>query len=139
MSTLAELKEKIIKNPYNKEIVLSVVKKYGLTLCNASDRLKDDEEVVMAAVSQNGFALKYASERLRSDVNFCIECANIDSDCTLFFKGEAKEIFQAHHNDIVAIEQQQQQNKANEALLAKLSTCEIVVPNHLFKRKLFNV
>jgi hypothetical protein len=139
MSTLAELKEKIIKNPYNKEIVLSVVKKYGLTLCNASDRLKDDEEVVMAAVSQNGFALKYASERLRSDVNFCIECANIDSDCTLFFKGEAKEIFEKYHNNIVAIEQQQQ-NKANEALLAKLSKTETAIPtNKLFKRRLLDV
>jgi hypothetical protein len=91
---------------------------------------------VLAAVSQNGSALKYSSAKLRSDVNFCIECAKIDKNSSKYFMGEAKKIFQAHHN-LESVEQQQQQNKANEALLAKLSTGEMIVhTNKLFKRKL---
>jgi hypothetical protein len=61
----------------------------------------------------------------------------------LFFKGEAKEIFKKYQNNPEAIQsiyaQQQEQNKANEALLAKLSTGEIATPNHLFKRRLLDV
>jgi hypothetical protein len=128
----------------NEEIVLATIKQDGVALQYASCRLQNDKRIVLDAVSQNSLALIFASDRLKSNVPFCIECANIDSDCTLFFKGEAKEIFQAHHNDIYEVEQvytqQQQQNKANEALLSKLTTGEIVVPtNHLFKRKLLDV
>jgi hypothetical protein len=51
--------------------------------------------------------------------------------------GDAKKIFQVYQNNIVAVEQQ---NKANEVLLAKLSNGKITVPtNQLFKRKLLDV
>jgi hypothetical protein len=127
----------------NESIVLATVSKNGSALIFASDRLKENEEVVMVAVQDRDFALNYASARLRSDVNFCIECAKIDKNSSKYFMGEAKKIFQAHHNDIDEVEQvytQQQQNKANEALLAKLSTGEINIPtNKLFKRKLLDV
>jgi hypothetical protein len=84
----------------------------------------------------------YASDRLRSDVNFCISSAKQDPDSIAYFLGEAKEIFEKYHNNLEEIQSfyaQQQQNKANEALLAKLSTGKITIPNDkLFKRKLFN-
>jgi hypothetical protein len=75
---------------------------------------------VLAAVNQNGTVLQHASDRLKSDINFCIECAKQEQESIAYFEGEAKEIFQAHNNDIVAVEAQQQQNKADEALLAKI-------------------
>ncbi len=49
----------------DKEFVLAEVKKCGLALEFASQRLQNDPEVVLAAVSENGTALKYASPELR--------------------------------------------------------------------------
>jgi hypothetical protein len=147
----------------NEEVVLAAVQENGRALLYASDRLKDNEEVVLASVNQNGYALKYASarlkdneevvlsivqeygfvlgwasDRLRSDVNFCIECAKKNPGSIAYFLGEAKEIFETHQHDIVAVEHQQQ-NKANEALLAKLSTKKFVNTTKVFKRKLLDV
>jgi hypothetical protein len=87
----------------------------------------------MAAVKQDGTALKYTSGRLRSDVPFCIECAKKNPESIAYFEGEAKDLFQTHHNDIVAVEQQ----SANEALLLKLSKNQTFSPS-LFKRNLLN-
>jgi hypothetical protein len=124
----------------NESIVLSAVQEDGIALYYASDRLQDNESIVLPAVKQDGWSLQYASERLRSDVNFCIECAKKDPDSIAYFLGEAKEIFEAHHNDIDEIEEvytQQQQNKANEVLLTKISTKQkIVNTTKVFKRKL---
>jgi hypothetical protein len=90
-------------------------------------------------VKNNYWALNYASDRLRSDVNFCIECAKKKPEAIAYFLGKAKKIFKAHHNDVVAVEQQ----NANEALLKKLSTLKklttgemTVSTDKLFKRKL---
>jgi hypothetical protein len=107
----------------------------------------DDKAFVLATVKNRGYALNYASARLRSDVTFCIECAKKKPESIAYFLGEAKKIFQAHHNDIVAVgeayaqqqaeREQQQQNKANEDLLAKLSTKQkFVNTTNIFKRKL---
>jgi hypothetical protein len=72
----------------------------------------------------------------------------------LFFEGEAKDLFEKYKNDIVAVEkaytqqqaerekqqEEREQKQANEALLSKLTTGEIVVStNKLFKRKLLDV
>jgi hypothetical protein len=105
---------------------------------------------VLSAVNQDCYAIIYASDRLRSDVTFCIKCAKKNPKSIAYFLGEAKEIFQAHHNDIDEIEEsytqeqsekkQQQQNKANEDLLAKLSTKQkFVNTTKVFKRKLLDV
>jgi hypothetical protein len=127
----------------NEEFVLVAVNQKGRYLAYVSDRLKDDKAVVLASVSKNGYALRHASDRLRRDVNFCIECAKKNPDSIAYFLGEAKDLFEAYNNDVIAVEEvytQQQQNKANEALLAKLTTGEMTVPtNSLFKRKLLNV
>jgi hypothetical protein len=94
----------------------------------------------LAAVQQNGTALAYANDKLRRNINFCIECAKKNPEAISYFEGEAKELFEAHNNDIDKIEEvyaQQQQNKANEVLLAKLSKTETAIPtNKLFKRKI---
>ena len=50
----------------NKEIVLAVVQKYGLSP-HASKRLRDDREVVLLGVKKNGKGLLYASDRLKDD------------------------------------------------------------------------
>jgi hypothetical protein len=54
--------------------------------------------------------------------------------------GEAKDLFETHHNNIVAVEEQQKQNKTNEFLLnllKKLSTKQKFVNiTKVFKRKL---
>jgi hypothetical protein len=99
----------------DKDLVLAIVEVNPSALIYASKRLKDDETVVLAAVKKNAICLVYASARLRSDVNFCIACAKISKKSIDSFLGEAKEIFQAHNNDIVAVEKAytQQQNKAN--------------------------
>jgi Holliday junction resolvasome RuvABC endonuclease subunit len=86
----------------------------------------------------------YASARLRSDVNFCIECAKKNQGSIAYFLGEAKDLFEKYHNDIVAVEQvytqqqaEKEQQQANAALLAKLSTGEMTIStNKLFKRRL---
>jgi hypothetical protein len=93
---------------------------------------------VLSAVSKNATSLGYASDRLRSDVPFCIECAKKNSGSIFYFEGEAKDLFEKYQNNIVAVEEQQ--NKANETLLAKLSTKQKFVNTaKVFKRKLFNV
>jgi hypothetical protein len=113
-------------------IVLAAVEQDGRALMFASDRLKDNEEVVLAAVKKNGTPLIYASARLRSDVNFCIECAKKYPEYIAYFKGEAKKIFQAHQNDLEAIEEvytQQQQNKADEAFFDKIKKTPHTTPS----------
>jgi hypothetical protein len=88
-------------------------------------------------VSVNGLTLNFASDRLRRNVNFCIECAKIDKNSSKYFMGEAKDLFEKYHNNIVAVEVKQQQNKVNEALLAKLSTKKVVNTTKIFKRILY--
>jgi hypothetical protein len=122
----------------DKNFVLEQVQKNIYVLMFASDRLKDDEEIILVAVSNNGWALQYASDRLRSDVSFCIECAKKNSESISYFLGEAKDLFEKYQNNIVAIEQQKQ-NKANEALLKKISTKKFVNTTKVFKRKLLDV
>ena len=45
--------------------ILNGIKKHGLAIEFASERLKDKKEVVMAAVKNHGLAVKFASERLK--------------------------------------------------------------------------
>jgi hypothetical protein len=124
----------------DESIVMVAVQNRGYALIYASDRLKDNEAVVLSAVKRNGAALKYASDRLRSDIPFCISIAKISKESIVYFEGEAKDLFETHHNNIDEVEQvytQQQQNKVNEALLAKISTGEMTIStNRLFKRRL---
>jgi hypothetical protein len=115
-------------------VVMTAVQNRGYALRFSSDRLKDDYDVVLAAVNQDGTALNYASDRLRRNVNFCIECAKISKESIAYFLGEAKDLFETYNNDIDSVEQQ---NKANEALLAKISTKQkFVNTTKVFKRKL---
>ena len=50
-----------------KELMLEAVRKNGVAIYNASDRLKDDKEVVLAAVNEFGKVLQVASDRLKDD------------------------------------------------------------------------
>lgn len=61
----------------DKDFMLLVLK-HGISLKNASERLRDDKDVVMVAVGKYGFELEYASERLRKDKEV-IQCA-LDSN-----------------------------------------------------------
>jgi hypothetical protein len=124
-----------LKDDY--DVVMAAVNKHGANLRYLSDRLKDDEAIVLAAVNQNGTVLQFASDRLRSDVNFCIECAKKDPDSITYFLGEAKELFKKYQKDIEAVQSfytQQQQNKADEALLAKIKKTPHTIPS--FKRNI---
>jgi hypothetical protein len=120
----------------DKAIVLAAVQKDSYALMYASDRLKDDKAVVLASVQNRGYALNYASDRLRKNINFCIECAKISKESIVYFLGEAKDLFEKYQNDINEVEQLQQ-NKANEALLKKISTKKkFFNTTKVFKRKL---
>lgn len=50
-----------------RKLTLEAMRKHGLTLPQASDRMRDDREVVLRAVRFDGFKLELASERLRDD------------------------------------------------------------------------
>ena len=49
------------------EVVLLAVKKNGLALQFASERLRNDRDVVAVAVQRNGLALQFASDALKQD------------------------------------------------------------------------
>ena len=57
----------------DKEVVIEAVRKSGINLGHASDRLKNDREVVMEAVKQSGVILQYASDKLRDDKEVVFE------------------------------------------------------------------
>jgi hypothetical protein len=57
----------------DKEIMLFVIKKWGLYLEKASPNIRADREVVLAAVRQNGKALQFASDALTADKEIVLE------------------------------------------------------------------
>lgn len=63
------------KSIYDKELLLSIVEKYGHYLNLASDELRNDKEVVMTAVKNCYYALKYASDELKNDKEVVFEAA----------------------------------------------------------------
>ncbi|MCR4792549.1 MAG: DUF4116 domain-containing protein [Lachnospiraceae bacterium] len=57
----------------DKELVLEAVRKDGLALEFAPDRLKADRQVVLEAIRQNARAVKFMNERFRSDKVVAVE------------------------------------------------------------------
>lgn len=53
----------------DRDIVRRVVRRNGMQLRYASERLKDVDSIVKLAVSDNPHAYRYASDRLKNDVN----------------------------------------------------------------------
>jgi hypothetical protein len=51
----------------NKLVVMAAVRRDGLQLQFASERLRDDYNIVLTAVKQNGLALEFASGRLQNN------------------------------------------------------------------------
>jgi len=66
------------ENWNDKSFVLEKVKRNGLALKYASEKLKNDKEVVLEAVRQYGGALEYASYELRNDKEFVLEAVKQD-------------------------------------------------------------
>jgi hypothetical protein len=135
----------------DKDLVLAILQQnpsaFVYAFRYASDRLKDDEEVVMAdailafLLNTTEEAMGLASERVKGDIDFCIECAKINSDASKWFVGEAKELFEKYKNDLKAVQkalpkyiEEKEQQKANEALMDKIKKSQPTTPN--FKREL---
>lgn len=66
------------------ELVCIAVKKNGLALQFASDRLRNDKETVMIAVKKNGLALQFASEGLRNDKEAVMTAVNKEGGALRF-------------------------------------------------------
>lgn len=66
-------KEIFFTYPDNFENVMHVVKRKGIALEQASDRLKNNREIVLTAVKQNSNAFIFASEKLKNDREFVLE------------------------------------------------------------------
>jgi hypothetical protein len=73
-------------NKNNKNIVLEVVRKNGIMLKNASDKLKKDREVVLEAIKQNAYALDFACEEFQKDKEFALEIAKRWRKCQRYGK-----------------------------------------------------
>ncbi len=64
--------EKNQKNA-DKPTMLKSVKKNGIYLSLANDKLKDDRDIVLEAVRNIGWSLEYASEKLKDDKDIVLE------------------------------------------------------------------
>lgn len=60
----------------NREVVLHIVKHFGVALKKVSDDLKNDEEIVRIAVKNHAAAFEYASLQLRSNPQFFLSLMN---------------------------------------------------------------
>ena len=78
----SELSDWLERAPYNikddKSVILAAVKKNGMMLRFASDRLRDDREVVKAAAKRDERALQYASYELQNDNAILIAAIGYD-------------------------------------------------------------
>jgi hypothetical protein len=89
-----------------------------------------------------------ASDRLRSDIDFCIECAKINSGASYWFEGEAEELFEKYDYDLEAIQNalpkykeekaNEEQQKANEALLAQIKKSPTTTTPPSFKMNIIS-
>ena len=70
----------IIINSSYKNLLLKIVKKYGLALKYASIPLKNDKEVVLEAVKQNGLALQFVNINLKNDEEIILEAVKQNGD-----------------------------------------------------------
>jgi hypothetical protein len=130
----------------DKEIVMFKLKQNAFFFRYASKRLQDDEVVMADAIlafllNTTEDAMGLASERVKGDIDFCIECANINSNASKWFVGEAKELFEKYKNDLEAVQkalpkyrEEKEQQKANEALMDKIKKSPPTTPN--FKKEL---
>jgi hypothetical protein len=119
----------------DKEVIMVAVSKHSGMLEYASDRLKDDEEVVLASLTatiKTKIDFMFVSHRLRNNIDFCIECAKLDSNIIRFFLGDVSKLFTLHHDNVEAVEQQ----RKNSILLNKLKTTSIIPQEDIFKRKI---
>jgi CxxC motif-containing protein len=136
-----------IKN--DKEIVKKIIEIDPVSFIHVNKKVKDDKEIVLSVLNKDLSLFKYVGNKLRGDIEFCIICSKIDNISSLNnlqFIGEAKKIFQAHNNDIVAVEtayrQQQvekEQQQANKIFLQKIKKTKDNSTPELFKRNLLNV
>lgn len=100
----------------DKEIALTMVKKYGFTLRDllsqfkddeqvvkqaikgaagsieyASNRLKDDKEISLLAIQKNGLLIKFLSERLKGDAHVALEAYLSNKDSIEFISPKLKQ------------------------------------------------
>ena len=78
-----KLLSKFDRGMLSREMVLSFVKRDGLTL-NFLPEYNDDFEVVEEAVSQNGMALKFASPKLKDNVQISLIAMAKDIEASRF-------------------------------------------------------
>ena len=62
----------------DKKQILEAIKKDGLALRRASERLQDDKEVVLAAFKKSKLSFNFASRKLRSDCRFVLQLMMIE-------------------------------------------------------------
>ena len=68
--------------------MLDIVKKNGMSLCYASDLLKNDREIVLKAIQQNEMAFKFASAAMKDDAEVVMN-AVAQTSTTLRFASPA--------------------------------------------------
>lgn len=69
----------------DREVILMVVKRMGLTLKYASKTLRNDPEIVFEAAKETGWALEHASMSLRSNKDFLLKLIKEDIIHALIF------------------------------------------------------
>ena len=74
----------------DEEIVCIAVKKNGLALQYASDRLRNNYEVVMLAVKKNGLALEFASEELKNNSEIIFQAILSNGNALQFVPAELR-------------------------------------------------
>jgi hypothetical protein len=72
------------------ELVLIAVKKNGLALEFASERLRNDYDIVLCAVKKNGLALEFASDELKHNEQIVHEAICSDGNALKFVPDELK-------------------------------------------------
>ena len=85
-----ELKSFPFEAQDDEEIVCIAVKKNGLALQYASDRLRNNYEVVMLAVKKNGLALEFASEELKNNSEIIFQAILSNGNALQFVPAELR-------------------------------------------------